>query len=847
MPGPGDRFRSTGEGRRRWRLGSAIGCERGQRPLVAYARCRLWSALSRSRPFQQFGKVTRMCSDRSGGHAGTVAERGVAPKPPHAQPTRASGCGRRAFASPAIIFNPAGNACPVAAGAAHVVADADERTQRATAGVQGRHPVRGRVADVAAGRLAADQRGGGRGGVDRHVAHVRVVVGRTRLTGKRDRVVVVPMAEAAADDEVAAAGKARRIRLAACPANGECRQRGRPGGEERAQDKQVRLRQPAQLQPASDPARADCHIVRVKSRSRRDRAQVLEPVDLASFGKSRGQTAREDRQRAAEHDGGHGASRAAATPDSKAPSSFDALMKTISTAITRPRSSSGVASATIIERMFMLIMSTKPLTARAAGRAEATSTARTRSCSRRRRRRRAGGSGPAPAERPAREHQAGEQRADRRRAPEQAEPDGADVEQVCAKSGASAIAPPKSTAKRSSKIAPRRIGVRRMKRMPARRVSCRAWMLASIGPPRWPGASSGATRPIAQQQTGGGAVDEVGAIEKSRPPIAGPTITTACDGSSGAPSRSAISSNGTSDGGSARGAGIPTSAEQPKRPRARGTARAVGAVQGDDEQEHRDHRVAGERDERQLAREAVGEVAGREREQRQRRELREPDQAQVERVRGDLEDLPADRDGGHLRGRARRDARSRSRARSRGHGGRGGKRRLIGRRGYPYDADVRAVVLDADGQPRLADAPAPADADAGARMRAVRLGRRADRRRAGGDDPRPRGRRAAGGWSTRRADPPPSLWRVRALPRRPRIDLRRLRRAKPIVPGGFAEAVETADGLELPDAVGDAVGTYLEPLACVLRGAERVPRGQVLVVGQGFVGRLFAGGAASTW
>ena len=64
--------------------------------------------------------------------------------------------------------------------------------------------------------------------------------------------------------------------------------------------------------------------------------------------------------------------------------------------------------------------------------------------------------------------------------------------------------------------------------------------------------------------------------------------------------------------------------------------------------------------------------------------------------------------------------------------------------------------------------------------------------------------------------------------------------AATIVPGGFAEAVEATDGIELPDAVGDALGTYLEPLACVLRGAERVPRGRVLVVGQGFVGRLFA-------
>jgi L-iditol 2-dehydrogenase len=60
-----------------------------------------------------------------------------------------------------------------------------------------------------------------------------------------------------------------------------------------------------------------------------------------------------------------------------------------------------------------------------------------------------------------------------------------------------------------------------------------------------------------------------------------------------------------------------------------------------------------------------------------------------------------------------------------------------------------------------------------------------------------------------------------------------------IVPGGFAERVETTDGIELPGSVDDAYGTMIEPLACVLRGAERVPRGRVLVVGNGFVGRLF--------
>ena len=64
--------------------------------------------------------------------------------------------------------------------------------------------------------------------------------------------------------------------------------------------------------------------------------------------------------------------------------------------------------------------------------------------------------------------------------------------------------------------------------------------------------------------------------------------------------------------------------------------------------------------------------------------------------------------------------------------------------------------------------------------------------------------------------------------------------AATIDPGGFAERVAATETLELPHEIGDALGTYVEPLACVLRGAERVPRGRVLVVGQGFVGRLFA-------
>ena len=63
--------------------------------------------------------------------------------------------------------------------------------------------------------------------------------------------------------------------------------------------------------------------------------------------------------------------------------------------------------------------------------------------------------------------------------------------------------------------------------------------------------------------------------------------------------------------------------------------------------------------------------------------------------------------------------------------------------------------------------------------------------------------------------------------------------AATIQPGGFAEHVTALSGwVELPDEVDDAVGSYAEPLACVLRGAERVPGGEVLVLGGGFVGRL---------
>jgi L-iditol 2-dehydrogenase len=151
---------------------------------------------------------------------------------------------------------------------------------------------------------------------------------------------------------------------------------------------------------------------------------------------------------------------------------------------------------------------------------------------------------------------------------------------------------------------------------------------------------------------------------------------------------------------------------------------------------------------------------------------------------------------------------------------------------------VRAVVLDAEGLPRLADVPAP---DEPIRVLAAGLC---------GSDLEKIGRAPAGtvlGHEVlaERSDGT----RIALVHHAPCGECERCRAghestcaafaAATIVPGGFAEAVAAADGIELPDGIDDATGTYVEPLACVLRGAERVPRGRVLVVGQGFIGRLF--------
>ena len=60
-----------------------------------------------------------------------------------------------------------------------------------------------------------------------------------------------------------------------------------------------------------------------------------------------------------------------------------------------------------------------------------------------------------------------------------------------------------------------------------------------------------------------------------------------------------------------------------------------------------------------------------------------------------------------------------------------------------------------------------------------------------------------------------------------------------IAPGGFAEQLRATHCVPLPDTLGELDGIWVEPLACVLRAAELVPRGRVLVVGCGAIGQLW--------
>jgi L-iditol 2-dehydrogenase len=158
-----------------------------------------------------------------------------------------------------------------------------------------------------------------------------------------------------------------------------------------------------------------------------------------------------------------------------------------------------------------------------------------------------------------------------------------------------------------------------------------------------------------------------------------------------------------------------------------------------------------------------------------------------------------------------------------------------------YDPAVRAVVLDAAGQPRLDEIPEPSGDGALVRVRACGLC---------GSDVEKLGRAPAGTVLGHEVVGDLADGRRVVLVHHEGCGVCARCRAghestceqfgePTIAPGGFAELVLAHGTVDVPDGIDDVVASYAEPLACVLRGAERVPAGRVLVVGCGFVGALF--------
>ena len=92
----------------------------------------------------------------------------------------------------------------------------------------------------------------------------------------------------------------------------------------------------------------------------------------------------------------------------------------------------------------------------------------------------------------------------------------------------------------------------------------------------------------------------------------------------------------------------------------------------------------------------------------------------------------------------------------------------------------------------------------------------------------------------RRARPPPAVRRVRALPRRARVDVRAVRASRRSCPAGSPSACTPTEGVELPGLASTTrAGRWSSRSRACCAAPTRVPRGRVLVVGNGFVGRLF--------
>jgi len=154
---------------------------------------------------------------------------------------------------------------------------------------------------------------------------------------------------------------------------------------------------------------------------------------------------------------------------------------------------------------------------------------------------------------------------------------------------------------------------------------------------------------------------------------------------------------------------------------------------------------------------------------------------------------------------------------------------------------VRAVVLDAEGLPELADLPEPTGPGLLVRVRGCGLC---------GSDVEKLGHAPPGSVLGHEvAGELESGERVTVMHRVPCGRCERCRaghestceefRDLRIAPGGFAERLRAAHCVPVPGAAGEYDAVWIEPLACVLRGAEVVPRGRVLVAGCGAIGRLW--------
>ncbi len=154
---------------------------------------------------------------------------------------------------------------------------------------------------------------------------------------------------------------------------------------------------------------------------------------------------------------------------------------------------------------------------------------------------------------------------------------------------------------------------------------------------------------------------------------------------------------------------------------------------------------------------------------------------------------------------------------------------------------MRAVVLDADGLPELAEVPAPSGPGVLVHVLACGLC---------GSDVEKLGHAAPGlvlGHEVEgRLD---DGTRVTVLHRVPCGVCGRCRSGHEstcdafgtmrIDPGGFAERLRATHVLPLPVTIAELDGVWVEPLACILRALDSVPRGRVLVVGCGAVGLLW--------